>query len=440
MPDSQRLGALLVRAGVIDEGQLDAALQVQQRTGKRLGQVLVASGGLSEDRLVSVLAAQLGVERWGPGSEPPSPELASLIPAELALEARALPVAQADEVLEVAAVDPLDPRAARVLRSLTERSFTVRWRLATESQLSAALEAAYGRAQGAGGGFAVIRGRPESVRVVEGVRPSPGRTGGTLLADDAVLEISDAPIAPMRLEEVRQLHGTAESRPEPARAPSPVGSPTPSIEETPREGVALARLAIRRASSPFREVVPSDVRSRDPRESGGISPDLRRTVEGLRAVDPAQLIGEPLVSEPQLPSAAMLHSTVDFPIEPIEPIDQVDLQLPGTDPGNVPELDLGDDTTEMDATSEDIIELETEVPGPALAPPPPPEQTTDTLTTNLEEADERASRVFAMLVRFAAGEELPDGARWEVLQTLASVLLEKGLIGESDVASALSKR
>lgn len=56
-----KLGELLVRAGVLDESKLKAALHEQERWGGRLGTALVAMGFLSEELLVKALSKQLAV-------------------------------------------------------------------------------------------------------------------------------------------------------------------------------------------------------------------------------------------------------------------------------------------------------------------------------------------------------------------------------------------
>lgn len=58
-----RLGELLVRAGVIDEMKLKAALAEQHRWGGRLGKILVDMNFVSEEILVKALSKQLGVPR-----------------------------------------------------------------------------------------------------------------------------------------------------------------------------------------------------------------------------------------------------------------------------------------------------------------------------------------------------------------------------------------
>lgn len=56
-----KLGELLVRAGVLDEAKLRAALHEQERWGGRLGATLVAMGFVAEDLLVKALSKQLAV-------------------------------------------------------------------------------------------------------------------------------------------------------------------------------------------------------------------------------------------------------------------------------------------------------------------------------------------------------------------------------------------
>ena len=56
--DTSRLGLLLVEKGLITERDLQLALQVQQREGKRLGEVLVSQKLITRSQLTSVLCKQ----------------------------------------------------------------------------------------------------------------------------------------------------------------------------------------------------------------------------------------------------------------------------------------------------------------------------------------------------------------------------------------------
>src|SRR5262249_31322445 len=56
-------GELLVRAGVLDDFKLKAALAEQSKWGGRLGRILVEMNFVSEDLLVKALSKQLGIPR-----------------------------------------------------------------------------------------------------------------------------------------------------------------------------------------------------------------------------------------------------------------------------------------------------------------------------------------------------------------------------------------
>ncbi len=64
-PTPQRLGDLLIAAGLIGEADLERALALQARIGGRLGSVLMRIGALSEDNLLETLARQLDLPVLG---------------------------------------------------------------------------------------------------------------------------------------------------------------------------------------------------------------------------------------------------------------------------------------------------------------------------------------------------------------------------------------
>ena len=53
------LGALLLRLGLIDEDQLEHAMNEHQRTGIMLSKILVRLGMVSEDALTQILGTQM---------------------------------------------------------------------------------------------------------------------------------------------------------------------------------------------------------------------------------------------------------------------------------------------------------------------------------------------------------------------------------------------
>src|SRR5947207_13423685 len=86
-----RIGDLLVKAGVITELQLKAALAEQQQWGGKLGDILVRMEFLTEEVLVRALSNQTGIPRADLHGEATRAALA-LIPAEVAEQFGLVPV------------------------------------------------------------------------------------------------------------------------------------------------------------------------------------------------------------------------------------------------------------------------------------------------------------------------------------------------------------
>lgn len=118
-----RLGDLLIKAGVVNDAQLNAALNEQRQWGGRLGAILVRMGALSEDLLVKALSRQLNIPRAqiGPTDVINVPaqileridratcEKGLLLPVQYIQERRTLQVAVADP-FNVVAIDDLSRR------------------------------------------------------------------------------------------------------------------------------------------------------------------------------------------------------------------------------------------------------------------------------------------------------------------------------------------
>ncbi|WP_373048475.1 hypothetical protein [Vulgatibacter sp.] len=111
--DRRKLGELLVAAGVLDEGKLQAALVEQQRWGEPLGRTLVNMGVLSEELLVRALSRQLGIPACDPATMELDRSMAGYIGLHLVEQFGVMPVAveASRKVLFVATADPTDKRA-----------------------------------------------------------------------------------------------------------------------------------------------------------------------------------------------------------------------------------------------------------------------------------------------------------------------------------------
>lgn len=119
---SIRLGDLLVKAKVITESQLKAALGEQQRWGGKLGEILVRMNIVTEEMLVKALSKQLAVPAVNLETvQGIPPHVRSKVPAEVARDLVALPLQLRDEgkTLVVAMAEPQNIKQLDTLRSVS---------------------------------------------------------------------------------------------------------------------------------------------------------------------------------------------------------------------------------------------------------------------------------------------------------------------------------
>lgn len=119
---SIRLGDLLIKAKVISETQLKAALAEQQKWGGKLGELLVRMNFLTEDMLVKALSKQMNVPSVNLESLPPVPaHVTAKLPAQMARDLVVLPLQLRDEgkTLVVAMAEPQNLKQLDTLRALT---------------------------------------------------------------------------------------------------------------------------------------------------------------------------------------------------------------------------------------------------------------------------------------------------------------------------------
>lgn len=102
----QKLGEMLLEAGVIDDAQLRSALADQTRWGRSLGRTLVEMRLIDEDALVAVLAKQLGVQSIDLDRYEIPSHILALVPPDVARNSRILPFGQSGRFLDVAMADP----------------------------------------------------------------------------------------------------------------------------------------------------------------------------------------------------------------------------------------------------------------------------------------------------------------------------------------------
>ncbi|MCI0586943.1 MAG: GspE/PulE family protein [Planctomycetes bacterium] len=136
------LGRILRERGVVKEGQIQEALEVQRKEGRPIGAILVSLGHCTEKDVAAALAIQSGMEVVDAAALAPSPELLARIDPSTASVFGILPVKEDRNELVVAVLDPRNGAVLDDLRFLVGKP--VRAVLAEEKALKAAVERAYG--------------------------------------------------------------------------------------------------------------------------------------------------------------------------------------------------------------------------------------------------------------------------------------------------------
>ena len=134
----ERLGELLVQAGLLSGKQLEAALEQQRTSGEKLGRLLVQGGILTEDQMAEALADQKGLSYVRLTASTIDPSVAALIPLRVARRHAVVPIALCDDTLTLAMSDPLNIEAVDDVRVRT--GYQVNVVVSTESEVLHAID------------------------------------------------------------------------------------------------------------------------------------------------------------------------------------------------------------------------------------------------------------------------------------------------------------
>lgn len=115
----KRIGELLIMDGLITEGQLKNALEVQEGQGGRILDRLVTLGYVSAQTVSTFLARQPGVSSIVLSNCRVRRELLPLIPREFARSRQVFPIDRLGRLLTVGMVCPLDEATIRELEAIT---------------------------------------------------------------------------------------------------------------------------------------------------------------------------------------------------------------------------------------------------------------------------------------------------------------------------------
>jgi len=142
----QKLGEMLINAGIIDVFQLNSALSHQRNYGGRLGGSLIKLGYISEERLLNFLAEQYNTPRVDPLHRKVPASVLAMLPAEKARQFYVMPLERSETIggkaLVVAMTDPTNLTVIDSLQFIT--GYRIRPVLASERQLKKAINKFYG--------------------------------------------------------------------------------------------------------------------------------------------------------------------------------------------------------------------------------------------------------------------------------------------------------
>lgn len=117
---NQRLGQILIQAGVLSEEQLQDALAKQKGTNKRLGEILIDHKYITEMQMIRSLEQQMSIPYVDLSLIRVNTGLSSLIPESLARSSMIVPIKREGSLLTVAVADPLDYSAINDIGTYTK--------------------------------------------------------------------------------------------------------------------------------------------------------------------------------------------------------------------------------------------------------------------------------------------------------------------------------
>ncbi|MDI6703588.1 MAG: ATPase, T2SS/T4P/T4SS family [bacterium] len=147
VPKRERIGDMLVKAKIIEEEQLQKALEVQKKTNKRLGRILIDLGFVGESVIIDFLGSQLGIPYINLGKiKKIDPEVLRSVPEFIARRHLLIPISKEGNTITIAMADPVDILAIDDIKFLIGEC-DVNPVVASEREVTAAIEEFYGRSK-----------------------------------------------------------------------------------------------------------------------------------------------------------------------------------------------------------------------------------------------------------------------------------------------------
>lgn len=237
-----KLGELLIKANVLQESQLKAALSEQQKWGGKLGEILVRMSLVTEDLLIRALSKQLALPAANLDAiQGIPPHVKAKVPIQLCKDYGVLPLQLRDDgkTLVIAMVDPQNVQQVDEIRAVSK------CRVAPQLAGRTALARAFGRFYEGEADLSDFEG---SFKVVD----SQGRTVVKSLKElERQQRAVEPPVppAPAAAKPAPPTPPAAKPGPPVANAPAPAtnGSPAEALrqlEEVQRKEVAALKAMV----------------------------------------------------------------------------------------------------------------------------------------------------------------------------------------------------
>ncbi len=140
---AMRIGEKLIALGLISKDQLEIGLREQMKSKKLLGNVLVTMNFITESALGEVLAESTGTERFDVKTSMLDPSIVAMVPRDVCLRNRVIPIQMEEGGLKVAMVDVFNVLAIDQIRRHFDKSVKILPVYATETEIIELIERNY---------------------------------------------------------------------------------------------------------------------------------------------------------------------------------------------------------------------------------------------------------------------------------------------------------
>jgi len=416
MPNRPKVGEILIRAGVIDEFQLRAALGEQARWGQPIGATLVKLGFVEERDLVRALASQLELPVATLEGKRIHKKVLDLVPAKLAERHMVMPLfVKKEGAAQFLYLGVEDPGNLEAFDDLTFRTgMTVKPVMVSPSELCEAIDRYYTR----GAVDAAPEAEPSPVDELELELDEESTapvidTGDTVVAAEAPAPNAGAPASGTE-ELARHWKIDAE---EPLELDDETLSDSSSLElDEPRSPADAVAAPLPQPSAP---VVPEVPATPEPAEvSASDAAPLAPSAEAEPIAAPAEDVPlEPLPEAiPAVTPAEAAQPVVTAEAVPAEP-------PPEATPLATP--------LEAEPTVAAVVETAASEPDPNVpaAEPLASAEAPETIDSSEPEPQELASEDLQV-------DTSPDAfavKNRQILHTLTQLLIEKGVISQEEL-------